>query len=83
MMDKKKTIKVLERWPFDPGSKSLGPQQGRPVKRLKGATPGKGAKMSDKEMKKQASALRDWLGTRTGGISAPRKEPEEKNQEFV
>ena len=79
----KKTIKVLERWPFDPGSKSLGPQQGGPVKRLKGATPGKGSRMPDKEMKKQALALRDWLGTGTGGISAPRKEPGEKNQESV
>ena len=82
-MAQKKSIKVLERWSFDPGSKSLGPQQGRPVKRLKGTTLGKGARMSDKDMKKQASALRDWLGTRTGGISAPRKEPGEKNQESV
>ena len=80
-MEVKKTRKVLERWPFDPGSKSLGPQQGRPVKRLKGTTPGKGARKTDKDLRKQASALRDWLGTSTGGTSAPRKEPGEKNQE--
>jgi len=46
-MTMKKTTKVLERWPFDPGSKSLGPQQGRPVKRLKGKTPGKGSRKKE------------------------------------
>ena len=75
-----KTKKVLERWPFNPGSKSLGPQQGRQVKRLKGTMPGKGARKTDKDLRKQALALRDWLGTSTGGTSAPRKEPDEKNQ---
>ena len=43
-MKQKKTSKVLERWPFDPGSKSLGPQQGKQVKRLKGATQGEASK---------------------------------------
>ena len=60
-MEEKKTRKVLERWPFDPGSKSLGPQQGRSVKRLKGTTPRKGSRKIDKDLQKQASALRDWL----------------------
>ena len=58
----KKSIKVLERWSFDPGSKSLGPQQGKSVKRLKGTTPGKARRKKYKEVEKQAFALEDWLG---------------------
>ena len=53
-----KTNKVLERWPFDPGLKSLGPQQGRQVKRLGGTTPGKRTRKKDKEVGKQALAWR-------------------------
>ena len=51
--DEKRTKKVLERWPFDPGPKSLGPQQGRSVKRLKGATPKKGNKKVEKDSHNQ------------------------------
>ena len=70
----------MERWPFDPGSKSLGPQQGRPVKRLRGATPRKGVKKIEKEQQKQALALQDWLGSSKGRTSALRNETGEENQ---
>ena len=36
---KKRAEKVLERWLYDPGPGSLGPQQGKPVKRLRRAMP--------------------------------------------
>ena len=75
--DEKRTKKVLERWPFDPGSKSLGPQQGRSVKRLKGATPKKGNKKVDKDQQKQALALQEWLGNSIGRTSVLRKDPNE------
>ena len=78
--DEKKTKKVLERWPFDPGSKSLGPQQGRPVKRLKGATPRKENKKTEKEQQKQALALQDWLGGSKGRTSVLRNETGNENQ---
>ena len=70
----------MERWPFDPGSKSLGPQQGKQVKRLKGATPGKAAKEKEKEVRRQAFALEKWLENSKAGTSVPRKRPDEKNQ---
>ena len=75
----KKTSKVLERWPFDPGPKSQGPQQGRQVKRLGGATPGKRSRKKDKDLEKQALALEDWLGIGTGGTLAPGKDLVKKN----
>ena len=65
---KKRVAKVLERWPYDPGTSSLGPQQRKPVKRLRGATPGKASKEKEREVRKQASALQEWLGTRKGGL---------------
>ena len=80
-MKQKKTSKVLERWPFDPGPKALGPQQGRQVKRLAGTTPGKRGRKKDKGLEKQALALEDWLGIGTGGTSVPGKEPAQKNQQ--
>ena len=79
-MEEKKTRKVLERWPFDPGPKSLGPQQGRQVKRLGGTTPRKTARKKDKDLEKQALALEDWLCIGTGGTSAPGKDLVKKNQ---
>ena len=78
--EQKRTTKVLERWPFNPGPKSLGPQQGRQIKRLGGTTPGKRGRKTDKSLEKQALALEDWLGISTGGTSVPGKEPEKKNQ---
>ena len=76
----KRTTKVLERWPFDLGPKSLGPQKGRQIKRLEGTTLGKRGRKTDKSLEKQALALEDWLEISTGGTSVPRKEPEKKNQ---
>ena len=47
---------------------------------MRGTTPGKGTKKNDKELEKQALALENWLGIGKGGTSAPRKDPEKKNQ---
>ena len=80
-MTQKKTSKVLERWPFDPGPKSLGLQQGKQVKRLGGTTPEKRGRKKDMDLEKQALALGDWLGIGKGGTSVPRKEPAQKNQQ--
>ena len=63
--------------PQDPGSRSLGPQQGRPVKRLKGATPRKGGKKTEKEQQKQALALQEWLEKGKGRTSVLRKDTDE------
>ena len=65
----KKTQKVMDRWPFDPGSKSQGPQQGKLVKKLKGTTLAKANREKEKEVRKQAFALEKWLGTSKGDSS--------------
>lgn len=38
---RKRAMKVLERWPYIPGPGSKGPQQAKPVMRLKGEMLGK------------------------------------------
>ena len=81
MKKQKRTTKVLERWPFNPGPKSLGSQQGRQVKRLGGTTPGKRGRKKDKGLEKQALASEDWSGIGTGGTSAPGKDLVKKNQQ--
>ena len=57
----KRTKKVLERWPPDPGTSPRGPLQRKPIKRLKGTTPGK-----DKAEGKGHRGMQDFLWTWIG-----------------
>ena len=67
---RKRALKVLERWPYDPGSSLMGPQQGKPVKRFKGAMPGKGNRRKGRLESMQNTALLGWLNTAKEGLEA-------------
>ena len=55
----RKTKKVLERWPLEVAGSPKGPNQRKPMKRLRGVTPGK-AKEEGQGVKKMQDFLRKW-----------------------
>ena len=72
----KRTKKVLERWPPDPGANSRASNQGKLVKRLGGTTPGREDKRRETEKRKQQTSLQEWIKAARKGFG-PRKDSEE------
>lgn len=58
----KRAKKVLERCPFRPESSAKGPIPRKPVKRLRGTTPGKEAREKEKQDRRQGTSLLAWPG---------------------
>ena len=58
---KKRTNKVLARWPPDPGTSPKTTNQRKLVKRLTGTATGKGVKEKEGTRRKQENFLQGWL----------------------
>ena len=79
---RKSAAKVLEILPYDPGPGSKCPQQGQPIKRLRGVTPDKAKRSKDKVKSKQPTALQEWLVTAKEGLETlPGSRPQVRARE--
>ena len=72
---KKRTRKILEKWPPNPGASSRSTKLRKQMRRLQGAVTGKGKRMEEPQKRRQVALMKEWLESAKEGF-VPRKEPE-------
>ena len=73
---RKRTLRVLDRWPPEPGSMKETTPQRRKLKRLSGATKARKPGIKEEIRRRQEIFLREWLVTGKEGESSLEPDPE-------